>query len=80
MKSIDNRDNSFPQDLYSITYFTFFINSGDTGFDAVTQWDDITIGNGNDNKPGPVFLKLAKLLFDDALSGNTPHHEKILYD
>ena len=33
-----------------------------------------------DNKPGPVFLKLAKLLFEDALSGNTSHHEKILYD
>ena len=61
-----------------------FNNSGDTGFDAVTQWDDLVFGNTNskddDNKPGPVFLKLAKLLFDDALSGNTPHHEKILYD
>ena len=57
--------------------------SGDTGFDAVTQWDD-NIFRDDDNvqrdefvKPGPVFLKLARLLFDDAMSGNTPDHEKI---
>ena len=49
----------------------------------MTQWDD-DIFRGDDNvkkdgfvKPGPVFLKLAKLLFDDAMSGNTSDHEKI---
>ena len=58
--------------------------SGDTGFDAVTQWDENEFGEGDtekgEAKPGPVFLELAKLLFDEAMSGNTPHHEKIHYN
>ena len=70
--------------MLSLFIITHSYNSGDTGFDAVTQWDDLVFKNASiedgDNKPGPVFLTLAKLLFDDALSGNTPHHEKILYD
>ena len=63
---------------------SFSLKSGDIGFDAVTQWDDMVFGNvsnsDGDHKPGPVFLKLAKLLFDDALSGNTSNHEEILYN
>ena len=49
----------------------------------MTQWDD-NIFRDDDNvqddefvKPGPIFLKLARLLFDDAMSGNTSDHEKI---
>jgi len=66
----------YKKDLLDAGIAEMFLVSGDTHLDPVTTWDDLTIGDG---KPGPVFKKLAQLLFDEAVGGVSPYHKKIEY-
>merc|ERR1719481_585372 len=66
----------YKQDLLDVGIAEMFLVSGDTHLDPVTTWDDLCIGDG---EPGPVFKRLAELLFQEAMGGDSPYHQKIEY-
>jgi len=66
----------YKKDLLEVGIAEMFLVSGDTHLDPVTQWDSLTIADG---QPGPVFKLLAQLLYDEAMSRSSRFHEQIDY-
>merc|ERR1719186_361393 len=77
VKKVVTEEVVYRNQLVEVGIKEMFLTSGDTHIDAITTWDNLVLSE--DHKPGPVFKQLAKILYEEVMSGDSPYHEKIQY-
>merc|ERR1719186_1791896 len=77
VKKVVTEEVVYRKNLVEVGIKEMFLTSGDTHIDAITTWDNLVLSE--DHKPGPVFKQLAKILYEEVMSGDSPYHEKIQY-